>query len=352
VLQFEVFRVPGRRADGPFSHQGHQPEIEDLKDSWVMAIKNGVAPTRIKPQLVTLASRPPPGEWLYECKFDGYRMLARLDTSVMLVTKNGHDWTHRMPRLAQDLARLPVRGTWLDGEVVALDKEGKPAFHLLQQAFGANSTEPLVYFAFDLLFFDGADLRDYPIEQRRQLLQVLLEQCELECVRFSETLAADVASLLSSACSVGLEGLVGKRLGSRYGGERNGDWIKLKCQNRQEFVILGYTRSAAGIGSLLIGLHDDSGQLVYSGRVRTGFTGRQLDQLLVKLRPLQRDTAPLPHPPALKGGVVVWVKPSLVVEVRFLELTPRGKVRHAVFMGLREDKPADGISLESDTDPL
>lgn len=317
-----------------------------------MASKQAKAhvPARVSPQLVSLVSRPPSGDWLYETKFDGYRLMARLDAGVALITKNGHDWTARMPRLAQDLARLPVRGVWIDGEVVVLDEEGRPAFQPLQSAFSRGQTDALVYFAFDLLYMDGTDLRAWPVEQRRELLQVLLQQCDLEHVRFSPTLDADPASLLASACQLGLEGLVGKRRGSCYSGERNGAWIKLKCNNRQEFVVLGYARAGTGIGSLLIGLHDDGGQLVYAGRVRSGFGSRQADQLLARLRPLQCDSAPVAVPPALKGAPVVWVLPELVAEVKFLEITPSGKVRHAVFLGLREDKPAAGISLESDTD--
>jgi len=317
-----------------------------------MASKKTAFPDRIQPQLVSLASRPPAGAWFWESKFDGYRLLARVDTGVSLFTRNGFDWTHRMPRLAKDLARLPARGTWLDGEVVVLDEEGIPAFQPLQAAFSSGQTDHLVYFAFDLPFFDGTDLRNKPVEHRRELLRVLLEQCDLECVHFSVTLDADPASLLISACKLGVEGLVGKRKGSRYTGERGPDWIKLKCNNRQEFIVLGYTRAAAGIGSLLIGLHDDAGLLVYAGRVRSGFSNRELALLRVRLSSLERGDPPLSSPPTLKGGVVVWVEPLVVVEIKFMEITPSGKLRHAVYVGMREDKPAAGISLESDTDLL
>jgi DNA ligase D-like protein (predicted ligase) len=318
----------------------------------VMASRKPAFPQRIQPQLVSLVARPPAGEWLYECKYDGYRLLARLDGQVSLFTRNGFDWTHRMPRLAQDLVRLPVRGVWLDGEVVVLDDDGKPAFQPLQGAFSSGQTDHLVFYVFDMPFFDGIDLRKKPVEQRRDLLRVLINQCELDCVRFSETLDADPASLLDSACRLGLEGLIGKRRGSRYSGERGPDWIKLKCHNRQEFIILGYTRAAAGIKSLLIGLHDDDGQLVYAGRVRSGLSGRQLEQLRVRLASLTRMHSPLAAPPALRGETVVWVNPQLVVEVKFLEITPSGKVRHAVYVAMREDKPASGISLESNSDLL
>ncbi|BGE57759.1 non-homologous end-joining DNA ligase [Pseudomonas juntendi] len=317
-----------------------------------MATKKSAVPARIQPQLVALVTRPPAGDWAYEIKFDGYRMFARIDAGVALFTKNGYDWTKRMPRLAQDLQSLPIRGAWLDGEVVVQDDDDRPAFQSLQEAFAIGDTDRLIYFAFDLLFIDGVDLRPRPVEQRRNLLRVLLEQVDLDQVRFSETLEADPAHLLASACALGIEGIVGKRLGSTYAGERDGSWIKLKCVQRQEFVILGYTRSSAGIGSLLIGLHDDAGQLQYAGRVRSGFTGRELDRLKNRLGPLVRRTSALRTPPKLQGGVVVWVEPQLVCEVKFAELTPAGKVRHAVYIALRDDKPASAISLESDTDPV
>lgn len=278
--------------------------------------------------------------------------MARFDSGVALLTKNGHDWTKRMPKLARDLGTMPIQQAWLDGEVVVLGDDGQPAFQPLQHAFSSGKTDELTYYAFDLLFLGGIDLRDRPVEQRRELLRVLLDQCELECVRFSQTLNADPVHLLASAAALKLEGLVGKRAGSVYTGERDGSWIKLKTGNRQEFVVLGYTRAAGGIGSLLIGLHDDAGQLVYAGRVRSGLSNRQLDSLKAKMSPLERTDPPLNAPPPLVGRTVIWVTPDLVVEVKFAEITPKGHVRHAVFLGLREDKPAAGISLESDTDLL
>lgn len=317
-----------------------------------MASQETPFPLHIKPQLVAMTTRPPPGEWLYELKLDGYRLMARFGAKVSLLTKNGHDWTKRMPKLARDLRKLPIQDAWLDGEVVVLGDDGQPAFSPLQQAFSSGKTDDLIYYVFDLLYLGGIDLRARPVEQRRDLLRVLLEQCDLERVRFSQTLDADPVHLLASAAQLQLEGLVGKRAGSVYTGERDGSWIKLKTGNRQEFVVLGYTRAAGGIGSLLIGLYDDSGQLVYAGRVRSGLSNRHLDNLKAKMSPLERTAPPLKAPPPLVGRTVVWVTPELVVEVKFAEITSSGRVRHAVFLGLREDKPAAGISLESDTDLL
>ena len=310
-------------------------------------------PARIAPHLVTLTTRPPEGEWRYEIKYDGYRLMTRIDGGqVQLFTKNGFDWADRMPLLAKDLRRLAVHSAWLDGEVVIQEDDGRPAFQALQSAFATRATDDLVYVAFDLMYLNGADLRGEAVELRRQVLEALLEHCALQRVRYSAALDADPLQLLANACRMNLEGIVGKRDGSRYSSTRDGAWVKLKCGSRQEFVIAGYTRAAGGIGSLLLGLHDDDGQLVYAGKVRSGFSGRTLEALRVALAPLVQDRPSLADPPRMKSAGVVWLAPHQVCEVKFAEITPAGKVRHAVFVGLRDDKPADAISLESDSEPV
>jgi bifunctional non-homologous end joining protein LigD len=307
-------------------------------------------PPMIRPQLVTMVAKPPPGEWLYEIKYDGYRMMARLEGGVTLYTKNGYDWTKRMPTLAREFNTISVKSAWIDGEVVVQDEEGRPVFQPLQSAFSSGKTDDLVYFAFDLLFLNGQDLRAVPVQARREKLRRLLERQPLDHILFSQTLDVDPDVFLANACKMGLEGIVGKRSGSPYASERNGDWVKIKCNQRQEFVVLGYTRAAGGIGSLLIGLHDDSGNLSYAGRVKSGFSSRTLTELRAKFSELERPSAVTPDQPDLGRGVrPVWLEPVLVCEVKFAEITPKGRVRHAVFMGMRDDKPATGISLESST---
>lgn len=308
-------------------------------------------PERIKPQLLTMASRPPDGDdWLFQIKLDGYRLMARIDQgTVTLLTKNGYDWTRRMPVLAHELLMLPVRSAWIDGEVVVQDEDGRPLFSSLQSAFSSGKTDALRLFAFDLLFENGRDLRSLPIEQRLSRLSKLLNRVELQHVRLTDTLDVDPRDLLHNICALEMEGIVCKRAGSPYASERNGDWVKVKCSPRQEFIILGYTRAAGGIGSLLLGLHNDDGQLVYAGRVRSGFDNRTLKRLRLALAELEQADSSLPVPPKLgKGITAVWVQPQLVCEVKYTEITPAGKVRHAVFLGLREDKPASEINLESD----
>lgn len=304
-------------------------------------------PEQILPKLVTLASVPPAGDWHYEIKFDGYRFTARIRERVTLFTRNGHDWTNRLTRIATELAQLGLTSAWLDGEVVAQDEDGRPIFHPLQGAFSSGQTDDLVLFVFDLLYLAGRDLRGEPIERRRALLQSVIESTPLEHVRFSEAFAVDPRDLLANVCAMGMEGVVGKRAGSRYVSERDGEWIKLKCHNRQEFVIVGYTRAAGGIGSLLIALHDEADELVYAGRVQSGLSDRKLVGLRARLGDLQRDTSALARVPALRKGLdVVWLDPQLLCEVKYAEITPSGRVRHGVFQGMRDDKPATGIGRE------
>ncbi|MBV7514543.1 non-homologous end-joining DNA ligase [Pseudomonas sp. PDM25] len=305
-------------------------------------------PEQIQPKLLSLASVPPPGNWLYEMKFDGYRFTAGIRDRVRLFTRNGHDWTNRLPVIAAELGQLELSSAWLDGEVVAQDDEGRPIFHPLQGAFSSGRTDDLVYFVFDVLYLEGRDLRGEPIERRRSLLQLLIERVPLDHVRFSESFEVHPRDLLASVDAMGMEGIVGKRAGSLYTPERDGAWIKLKCSNRQEFVIVGYTRAAGGIGSLLLALHDDIDMLVYAGRVQSGLSGRKLAGLRARLGDLQRDTCPMAKMPTIRKGLsVVWLEPKQLCEIKFAEITPSGKVRHAVFVGLRDDKNAISIQLES-----
>jgi bifunctional non-homologous end joining protein LigD len=313
--------------------------------------KTSPCPANIAPQLVTLANTPPRGgNWLFELKWDGYRMMARFDQGVRLFTRNGFDWTQRMPRLVKELETLNIVSAWIDGEVIVQDKDGRPVFQPLQSAFSSGKTDELMFFAFDLMHLNGRDMRSLPVEIRRERLRELIENTSLEHVRFSETLDVDPHHLLANVCKMEMEGIVGKRAGSPYASERNGDWIKIKCHHRQEFVVVGYTRAAAGIGSLLIGLHDDAGDLIYAGRVKSGFDSRTLIDLRARLASLERAGSVLRDRPQLTKGLdVVWLEPVLVCEVKYAEITPSGKTRHAVFQGMREDKPAAGISLESST---
>lgn len=309
-------------------------------------------PATLTPQLATLVDAPPADakDWIFELKFDGYRILARSDgKDIALFTRNGNDWTHKLGKLRQALEKMGLPPGWYDGEIVVNGKDGQPSFGALQQAFDKEATSDIVYYLFDVPYFDGHDLRGQPVEARRALLGQLLDQLpKSPLVRFSDELDATPAKLLATACKLGLEGVIGKRRGSRYTARRSNEWIKLKCGLRQEFVIGGFTEpqgARSGIGSLLLGTHDKDGKLHYAGNVGSGFDQdalldlrRQLDALIVETSPYAGKA----------GGVrrATWVKPTLVAEVSFAQWTSAGAVRHGVFHGLRTDKPASAIVRE------
>ncbi|WP_277761641.1 DNA ligase D [Pseudomonas sp. A34-9] len=309
-------------------------------------------PAQLKPELATLVDSAPEGQWSYEIKFDGYRIMARIDhNQVQLFTRNGHDWTHKLPQQAAALAALGLESAWLDGEMVIANEQGVPDFQALQNAFEAGSSGNILYYLFDLPYLNGVDLREVPVEERRAALATVLGNHQQPLLRFSEAFDETPDALLNSACQMQMEGLIGKRLGSPYVSRRSGDWIKLKCKHRQEFVIVGYTDpkgSRSAFGALLLGLHDrDSGELRYAGKVGTGFSESTLKSILAQLKPLQAKKAAVVNPPSgfeVKG--VHWLKPKLLAEVAFAEMTKDGSVRHAVFHGLRDDKPAKDITEE------
>ncbi len=309
-------------------------------------------PDILQPQLATLVDSPPSGDWRYEVKFDGYRILARIDgDDIRLFTRNGHDWSAKMPRQVEALKALGLDSAWLDGEMVVVDDNGVADFQALQNAFDTEHDERITYYLFDLPWLGGEDLRALTLQQRRATLARLLEGHASQVLRYSADFEEPVESLLDSACRLELEGLIGKRADSPYVGRRSSDWVKLKCKQRQEFVIVGYTDpkgSRNGFGALLLALHDhDSGQLRYAGKVGTGFSAATLDSIHARLKPLQTDRSPLPKPPTgAEARGVHWLRPQLLAEVAYAQMTREGIVRHSVFHGLRDDKPATAIDLE------
>lgn len=310
-----------------------------------------VLPEALLPQLATLVKQIPTDTqgWVYEIKFDGYRLLTRMEgESIRCFTRNGHDWSAKLPELVTALSKMGLGSCWLDGEIVVQGSDGVPDFGALQNAFVKASTAGIVYYVFDLPFYVGHDLRPLPLRQRRQILRELVGRAGLDRLRFSEDFSASTHGLLESARRLGLEGLVGKQLDAAYRAGRSSSWIKLKTQLRQEFVIGGYTApkgTRAGLGALLLGFYDPGGKLKYAGNVGTGFDDATLKGLQTRLarltvsRPAFADL-----PAAIKGH---WVKPVLVAEVAFAQWTHTGRVRHAVFQGLRSDKDAHQVHRES-----
>ncbi|MGF6283459.1 DNA ligase D [Pseudomonas silensiensis] len=322
------------------------------KSASLTGARKAKLPELLKPELATLVEKAPGGEWSYEIKFDGYRIMARIDhDEVKLFTRNGHDWTHKLPRQAEALAALGFESAWLDGEMVVADEQGVPDFQALQNAFDSGRSGNILYYLFDMPYLNGVDLREVPVEERRVALSTVLNPNKDPLLRFSDAFSEEPEALLNSACQMQMEGLIGKRLGSPYVSRRSSDWIKLKCKHRQEFVVVGFTDpkgSRNAFGALLLGLHDrDSGELRYAGKVGTGFNETTLKRIYEQLKPLQSKKISVVNPPSgfdAKG--VHWLKPTLLAEVAFAEMTKEGSVRHAVFHGLRDDKPADDITEE------
>ena len=309
-------------------------------------------PQFIAPQLATLVAEPPrAGRWVYEVKHDGYRMLSRIDESgVKLLTRSGRDWTARLPHLAAALEKLGLRDTWLDGEIVVPGPDGRSSFQALQNAFELGRDRDIVYYAFDAPFLDGHDLTRLPLVERKKRLHKILKPSKQ--VRLSEHLQGEAKDVLEHACRLGLEGLIGKDAGSVYTSGRAKSWIKLKCRQRQDFVIGGYTApggSRSGFGALLVGFFDRAGKLRYAGKVGTGFDERLLESMSRRLAALNRPEPPFDNPPKEKG--VSWVRPTLVAEIAYSERTSEGLLRQASFMGLREDIPAKSVGDERPQPP-
>jgi len=312
----------------------------------------GTMPSLIEPQLATLVSRAPnEGEWSYEIKFDGYRMLCRIENGTSrLFTRNGHDWSDRLPKLVAALNGLPVDEAWLDAEAVVLNSAGMPDFNALQNAFDRRSTSEILLFVFDLMYFNGTDLREHPLHARRAVLSDLMGEVHTDLLRYSDDFAQDPASLVASACKMRLEGIIGKRADAPYRSGRSTDWIKLKCRLRQEFVVAGFTRlegAKTGVRSLLLGVYEPDGSLRFAGTAKQNLRPSQLSVLQKKAKPLARETSAFYNPPqAEKDRDYIWLEPQLVAEVSFLEWTPGGEVRQPIFHGMREDKPAQAIMEE------
>jgi bifunctional non-homologous end joining protein LigD len=315
------------------------------------AAKKTAIPQKLSPQLATLMDTPPEGEWLYEIKFDGYRIMTRiLDGEVRLITRNGHDWTERLPLQAKAISELNLGDGWLDGEMVVLNDAGLPDFQALQNAFDIGRSKDIVYYLFDVPFLNGEDLREKPVEDRRAALKKLLGKQKKGLLRFSDAFSAGHRDIIESACLLSLEGVIGKRAGSVYQSRRSPDWIKLKCKLRQEFVIVGFTKpqgTRSGFGALLLAVNEEGAGLVYAGRVGTGFNQKTLAELFEKMQPLEQDASPLGKKlTSAQGRGVHWIKPTLVGEVEFGEWTREGIIRHSAFIALRSDKPASEVVHE------
>lgn len=342
-LDFDASIATGRSMAAIAAGEGDE-KSPDKKKRTTAATK---PPAFREPQLATLVDRPPTGnDWLHETKYDGYRTIIAVGNGTAVAySRSGLDWTARFGKVPAACAALPCASALLDGEIVALDETGKPNFSTLQASL--KDGKPLLYFAFDLLELDGEDLAGRALTERKAKLATLLDGAPPP-LHYSEHVCGGGEAMFAALCSNGYEGVVSKRADGKSRPGRSGSWLKAKCTHRQEFVIGGWSKSENGRGfaSLLLGVQE-AGGLRYAGRVGTGFTDRTLEDLTAKLALLKVAASPFAAKldAAARRGAT-FVRPELVAEVAFAEFTADGSVRHASFLGLREDKPAGEVVTE------
>lgn len=300
-------------------------------------------PQRVEPCLALLSSKAPNGrDWSYEIKWDGYRVALHIEPGerVRIITRGGHDWTSRFPVIAHDALELGVDSAILDGEAVVVDERGAPDFGALQKALGGFGGTRIVtqaiFYAFDLLYLNGHDVRGLGCEERRGILEDILGDSPHNSIHLSEDINADGPAFLRMACEMGLEGIIAKRRSAPYRSGRGGEWLKIKCVQSESFIIIGYeasTEAFGGVGRILVAAREGS-QLVYVGSAGTGFTDasaialrKQMDRIITE-KPAVNMTG--------RSKAYRWVKPELVAEIEFRAWTDDGKLRHASFKGLRE----------------
>jgi bifunctional non-homologous end joining protein LigD len=351
-------RLHGKRLEGTWTLV--PAHLDGKEQNWLILRKrdDGAAPERrtrsYPPMSATLVKEVPRGgDWFFEVKWDGYRAVSYVSGSeVVMRSRRGNDFTEKFDRVAKEIPKaIKTPDCVLDGEVCALDENGRASFSEMQTL---KPTTPLIYYVFDLLEVEGTSLVDLPIEERRTRLEDLLDSRN-RTVRLSEFFD-DGDALYEAAKEQGLEGIVAKHVGTRYAvGKRTRDWLKVKAKGDQELVIAGYTkgqgRRSGSFGSLVLGYWQGN-ELVYAGNVGTGFDDKEIQKLLKLLKPLGRKDAPfgeVPKMPKVRKGDVAWVEAKLVAQVEFVEWTHDGHLRAPVYKGLREDKTAEEVVMEAPT---
>ncbi len=302
-------------------------------------------PAFMDPQLATLVDDVPTGNgWIHEIKYDGYRLLISVGDGVATAyTRNGLDWSDKFKALVKAASRLPA-GCLIDGEAVALDDEGRPSFQLLQSTLKGGGA-PLAFYAFDLLVDQGKDIRKLPNIERKERLAALLKGVSPP-ILYGDHIIGRGEEMFEAVCKTGGEGIISKKASATYSGTRTRNWLKIKCIQRQEFVIVGWSESdkRRGFRSLLLAAKKGR-TLTYAGKVGTGFNAKLIEELMERMEPLATDKAPVEVPRAERKGAH-WIAPKLVAEINFAEFTDEGILRHPSFVGLREDKPAKDVVRE------
>jgi bifunctional non-homologous end joining protein LigD len=306
------------------------------------------APPSFQPmQLATLIDGVPPGDdWLHEVKYDGYRIqLAVGGGQVRAYTRSGLDWSDRFAAIVEVASEIKVRSALIDGEAVVLDEKGRSSFQLMQGAWKSGKAK-VVYYAFDLLSFDGQDTRALSQLERKKLLAKVIGKRQSGVIRYSDHIFGNGDKLFKQACVQGLEGIVAKRANAHYVGARTENWLKIKCLLRQEFLVVGWTASDKnrGFRSLILATRE-AGKLRYAGKVGTGFDMTEIARLAKLMKPLARKDSTVTAPRATARGAT-WVEPKLVAEIAFTEMTADGVLRHPSYVGFREDKPASAVEVE------
>jgi bifunctional non-homologous end joining protein LigD len=327
-----------------------KPAKGALAPARLAGAKKGPLPAALEPQKALLTKEAPDGdEWLHEIKFDGYRMLCRIEGRLpRIISRNDQDWTHRLKHLATASNELGVRRALLDGEVVLLEADGTTNFQSLQNAFRESRSGELLYYVFDLLYLDGYDLRGVALEERKRMLEQLLASLPKNSpIRYTEHLTGGGPAFFKEACRLGLEGIISKRRDRAFQPGRGYDWLKVKCIQRDEFVIGGFTDpsgSREAFGALLLGYHEGK-SLKYAGKVGTGFNQKTLKELLRQLKPLEQPESPFSDLKSRTGPArkAHWVQPELVAQIEFGNWTRDKLLRHPSYLGLREDKPAEEV---------
>lgn len=320
---------------------------EILKKIPLIKISKTKMPEFIKPQLCTLSSIAPTGaDWVHEIKLDGYRTLCRKDNQeVKMLTRSGLNWSKKYPLVVKQCQKIKA-SFLMDGEIVCLDEKGISQFSSLQSNLQSNQVKEMVFCAFDLLFLDGKDLRDLPLLQRKKLLQILIKKSHVEKVIFHPHQLVDGPSLHQSACQLGLEGIISKKIGDTYSSGRNSSWIKVKCLQQENFIICGYTnqKNASELGALILGQTSDTEAIQYVGRVGTGFNQKNSLQLKKELKSLRTKKSPF------SGSIpdaenVNWLQPKMLASIEFVTWTDDHILRHAVFKKLIENLPKEKMHL-------